>query len=448
MVYYLKYRIHWILSIKNIKETVLKKINSNSLLQGTVIIGAGTAISQIVALIVIPLLTRLYTPYEFGIMGLFASLVSLLIAFTSLRYEYAIPIPKDEEDAAHLLILCVSLTTIISTIVMVFFYASGNIITTYTEYGKVLPFLWLVFFGALGGGIYQSLNYWAIRRRDYHRITSTKINQSVSSAVTKVALGVLSFGSVGLIIGQIISQVAGIGTLVKGIIKNDLPHFQNITITKLAFVARKYVVFPIYNAPASILVSISLQAAPIFILSYMFGIEVVGWYTLAYQVLIAPLSLIAGSISQVLYGEIAEKLKSKPQDILLIFKDTTKKILYISVPCVLIISLCAPFVFPIVFGNVWKMAGFYCLPLIFVIVPQVVLTPTSKLDLYGCNDWKFYLEILRIGLIMIGFGIGIWLQTDPFYTLLIYGFFVSLFYFVLYYANIRAIENLIQKSCV
>ena len=100
---------------------------------------------------------------------------------------------------------------------------------------------------ALGAGTYQALNYWIIRRQDYATITYTQINQSISGNVSKLFFGILGFGSLGLLLGQVISSTSGVGLFVKKIRLSDRNSFSSISFSGLKRVAREYRDFPLFS---------------------------------------------------------------------------------------------------------------------------------------------------------------------------------------------------------
>ena len=74
---------------------------------------SGTTIAQAITLLLSPVLTRLYTPHEFGVIGTFLSIVAAIALIISLRYEIAIVLPKKEENAINLVALAAIITIII-----------------------------------------------------------------------------------------------------------------------------------------------------------------------------------------------------------------------------------------------------------------------------------------------------------------------------------------------
>lgn len=77
-----------------------------SFVRNVAVLAGGTAAGQAIVVLASPVLTRLYTPEDFGVLAVYASLLCVLSTVATLRYELAIPLPKRDEDAAALVVLC------------------------------------------------------------------------------------------------------------------------------------------------------------------------------------------------------------------------------------------------------------------------------------------------------------------------------------------------------
>jgi O-antigen/teichoic acid export membrane protein len=423
---------------------ILEKFDPTPLWRGALVIGSGTAIAQLITVITTPIITRLYNPADFGILGVYSAILTILVVIASLRYEFAIPLPKSSWKAANLLILCLVLILVIGVLLTISLFFISDLLFSFLNYQSIAPYFWLIIIGFFGMGIYQALVYWAIRQRDYIRITRTKINQSFGGSLSKILLGIFYVGPIGLIIGYLVSNIAGIWTFTRAIREKDSEHFKKISLPEIKEVAREYIEFPLYTVPGTLINAISLQI-PIFILSFMYDIQVVGWYSLAYGVMMLPSVLIANSITQAFYGEAAKNVRENPLLLKNLQIDTTKKLLFIAIPAIGIPSLLAPWLFPILFGSVWINAGWYCLPLSLVAFSNFIVSPTNKLVIYGFNNWNLYWNITRIVAIMVGFYIAFQLNLPPISTLLIFGFITLLLQGLLLVLNFCAIDTLVKK---
>jgi O-antigen/teichoic acid export membrane protein len=431
-----------------IKTRVLQKLplstSSSPLWKGILTISAGAAIAQSIGILSAPLITRLYLPNDYGVFALFSSILSILVVTASFRYEFAIPISKDDSEAANLFFLCLMLICVVSMIFLILMIFFGHMLSSFFHFETIYPYFWFLAIGIFGAGIYNILNYWAIRKRDYTRITYTRVSQSLAGSISKIAMGLFGVGTFGLIIGELLSQVTGIGTFLRQVWKKDRDNFKEISLSHIKRSAIQYSKFPLFSLPASVLNSVALQL-PVFMLSFIYGFQIVGFYSLAYTVLILPTSFISTSISQVYLGEAAKLILVNPQKLKIMYISITKQLLRIGLPIVIGIALIAPLLFPFIFGDIWKDAGWYCIPLSLVAFSSFVIGPTSNLGTFGFNHWQLGWDILRTCSLLVGFYITLTLNFVPIIALFLYGVIMCLLYALSYQLHIKAIGRLCKN---
>ncbi len=399
---------------------------------------------QLIAVLTTPLITRLYSPYDFGSLGLFSSIITITIVFVTLKYEYAIPVADSNDKAANLFLLCIILTLVISIICAVVFSLYGEYIFRLFNVQEISPYAGLLIIGIFGSGLYQILNFWQIRKQDYITISKVKINQNIFGSFSKIIFGLLSFSTYGLLVGFLISNISGTGIYLRSLWKKDRFDFFSVSLIRVKGVMVEFKKFPLYTAPATLFLAISEQL-PIFMLSSIYNLSVSGNYTLAYTVLSLPYALIAASMTQVFYGEAAKYAYSNPVHLKSQYIDITKKLISISLIMIIIPSSIAPLLFPIIFGNAWIQAGYYCLPLALVACSQFVILPTSRLSVYGYNNWDFAFNLSRLSVIFLGFLAAKKFNCNPFTALTIFSALSLILYFVLFLLNIRAFDRLIKR---
>jgi len=429
----------------SIRSRVISRISADPLFKGILIIGSGSAIAQILGIIFMPILTRIYPPEIFGTLAVFTSLLSILIICGSFKYEVAIPLPDTNDDAEYLVILSLVIVCALTGSLLTILLVLGDFLAGIFHFEFIKPYYWLFCVGFFVICIYQILLYWAIRSKDYLTITRTKIAQSLGGSGSKIILGLLSFGSIGLICGEIIGRMAGITTLGRAILPKIWLLIHDIDFHRLRSLAYKYKKFPTFSLPAGLINEISLQI-PILFLSAMFGFAIVGLYELSYLMLVMPVSLIANSLVQVFYGEAADIFRNKPNEILALYQKTTKQLLMFGAPLIFFGAIISPIVFPIIFGSAWKDAGMFSLPLSIGVVAGFVVSSTDRLDLYGYNHWVLYWNISRTLLIVAGFYLALLFGLSPVATILVFSLIMTLMYGICYMLNIKAIKQVMHKN--
>jgi O-antigen/teichoic acid export membrane protein len=428
------------------KITELKnRILSDPLSKGIVIIASGSIIAQLIGIITTLIITRLYSPSDFGVLGLFTATLSILAIAGGLRYDLALPLPTDDKDAANLFTFFLILLLITSVFLSIVIFLFGDLLLSFFQVASLKSFLILLIIGFFGTSLYGVFSLWVTRRKDYTRITYSKIYQSIGGSITKILFGIVSAGPQGLLIGQIVSQVMGIGTLFRYMWENDRASFHNVSFFRMVENAKKYIRFPLFSFPSGIINVLAFQL-PIFMLSAIYGLSVVGMYSLASSLLLVTSSLISTSMNQVYYAEISDMIRDNSQEIKNLYISTTRKLLIVGIPLIMIPCLLAPFLFPIIFGDIWKDAGFYCLPLSMVAIANFVISPTSNLSAYGFNHWALMWDISRTILLFMSFWIIQLLSLQILIALFIYSSVMALMYGVNYLLNIRAIDLWLQKD--
>ncbi len=429
------------------REKILELKNSilsDTLAKGIFIIASGTVIAQVIGIITTPIITRLYTPSDFGTLGLFTATLSILALAGGFRYELALPLPKDDEDAANLFIFFLLVLSVTSLCFLIIMYLLGDLILSFLHIDTLKAYVFLLIIGFFGASFYGALTFWVTRRRDYTRITHTRIYQSSGGSVSKILLGLFAVGPVGLIIGYLLSQILGIGTLVRYMWKNDRTFFGAISCSRMVKNARRYIQFPLFSFPAGIINSLALQL-PIFLLSAIYGLNVMGMYAFAYELLILPSSLISTSMLQVYYAEVSNMMRENSKEIKNLYIATTRKLFLLGIPLIIVPCLLAPFFFPLIFGELWRDAGLYCLPLAILALSNFIVSPTSMLSGYGFNHWTLIWDTSRTILVFVSFSVIQVLSLPVMIALFIYSSVMALMYGVNYLMNIRAISLYLQR---
>lgn len=415
-------------------------IVNNPLYRGVLILGSGTAVAQLIGIVSAPIITRLYTPSDLGVLAVYSSILAIFGIGATLNYELAYALPEENKDAVNLFGLCLILLCITTTgFALILLFGRDLLINTF-DLGSIEQYIWFLLIGFFGMGLYSMLNYWAIRQRDYARITYTKINQGAGGSVCKILLGILSFGPVGLILGHIVSQIAGITTLARAMWRKERENLKDISLSRMESVAKGYRNFPVFNFPASIVNTVSLQLPPLMLLA-LYDSQVVGFYALANMLVVLPGSLISGSMGLAYLGEASKMVREGSRELRSLYVRTLKHLSVIAIPLIGIPALCAPFVVPIIFGGVWVEAGWYCWPLAVMVIVQFVVSPMDHLQLYGYNHWTLMWDVTRVIGVIIAFYLSYSLKLSIIMTIITYALVMSGMYIISVMLNLKAIKR-------
>lgn len=387
--------------LNKIKQKLFQGESSN-VFRGmfTLLIGAGLA--RVVGLISIPILARIYSPEDYGVLALYTSFVAILAPFLTLRYVQAIPLPKTDTMAFNLFLLCFKLIVFGSVVVAIILFTFGETLFGWFNMQALMPWWWLVVIGAAGTAVYELFSLWATRKKQYKVIAKTQFTQSLIGNLAKIGLGLIAFKPGGLIVGQFLSQSAGITSFVKEVkydFKNLYPKIKN---KRQKFLAKYFQDFVWYRLPSQILMILSIQA-PVLMMAALYNKEVTGQLSLAMMVLSLPVGLIGSAMAKAYYAEIAELGKNNIKKITEITITVQKKLFLVGIPFAILVYLLSEFVFVIFFGEEWLLAGTFASILAPFILFQFTSSPLMEvINILGAQVVYLILHSLRIiGLLFI-----------------------------------------------
>lgn len=358
------------------KVSVLEQFKQGSSARNVLTLMSGTAIAQGLALGFAPVLTRIYKPEDFGVLGLYISIVGIFSVIICWRYELAIVLPRENKDAANILIMSIIINAgmcILALLGVVFF---ADTLSSWVGMPELVSWLWLMPISLFLSGLYQAFNYWSTRNKQFKRLSISKVNRAATGGGCQLGLGFLTnLGAGGLLGGYIFGQLAGAGVLIGQVLKNDckaiLDAISRSTMVKQAGKYRKY---PIYGSWPSLLNNLT-ASIPVFFFARFFDSAIVGFYSLGMRILQVPLSLIGMSISQVFFQRIAEEY-NRGGMIQPLVQKTFKRLFLLSLP-VLCVMLLAPPLFELLFGVEWRIAGVYVQILSPALAIKFVASPLS-----------------------------------------------------------------------
>jgi len=376
----------------------------------------GTTIAQSIPIAISPILTRIYTPEDFGVFALFVAITSIFGRIANGRYELAIMLPKKDEDAINIFALGFIIATMLSLfLLLVVVLFQGNIVKLLNndEIGIWLYFVPITVFFT---GLFNILNYFNNRKKQYKDLANANVIKSIVLAITQLSIGFLKQGVSGLISGQIVSQFLANTKLLLNILK-DKVLISKISKVKIIALAKRYKDFPKFSMLAIFSNTLSTHLINILISSF-YSVATLGFYSLVQKLLGMPSALIGSSIGQVFFQQ-ATKEKQETGKAINSFNSTVKKLIMIGLPSFGILFFIVEDLFAFVFGEEWRVAGMYAkivIPLFFIrfisstlstilivfekqkneLLINIILLSTSTFLIFIINDFLSFLYIFSI----------------------------------------------------
>lgn len=374
---------------------------SSKFISSVIKLAGGTAGAQGIYLISLPLLTRLYSPEDFGVLAVFTSLVAVCLVIGTARYEDAIIACRNIKTAHYLVGLIHRLSLISSFVVMI----SGIIYTLFFS-KDIYSGLILSFSIALSlflNSTYLSIYYLNNKLSNYNVMTKGKLIAAVTTAGVSILFGYLpAISSEGLIFGILA------GLLVNNIYlrrygADILLRSKQIQVRDLYAVARLFSHFPRYLIVSSFIDRLSSQLH-VLVFSHFFGDKVAGSIGLHNRVVSLPISIIGRSIGDVFKRTASECLKERGSCIRE-FTKVTFVLFSIASPITFVLYYFAPILFVFIFGPEWEQAGEFSSILAFNFLFAFVVSPVSCL-IYLESNQKYDLILQSILFVMLTLGMG------------------------------------------
>lgn len=371
---------------------------------------SGSAIAQVITIVVAPLTTRLFTPAELGVYTLVVSSVTMFGSVLSLRYDMSIVYEEDERNVHPLLLLSTFLCLTISALVAIgyYFYFAFFSSSGYPAWAAaIFTFIQCSLFGLV-----NVLNSYNNRRCQYGIMSAANVERTLFQNLAIVGTGFAHLGSTGLIAAQSLGYVFGVKKQATGLDK-ERELLCSVTRKDLELVGRKHWRQAAWSAPAAFANGFSYSIINYFI-EYLYSATVVGYYSISYRMLGLPTNVIAANISRV-FAERAAKDKQKDGNFLRIYKKTLLMMIAMSFPVAVLLVMVAPSLFGFVFGQGWEVAGVY----VRILTPMFVLRfiaggLNSSAMIAGKQYWDLIVQLmLVVGMIAsfaISFSLGLHIE--------------------------------------
>ncbi len=416
------------LEMQGLKSDFLKNV---SLLAG------GTASAQVLLVLASPLLTRIYTPDDFGLLAVYSALLALFLVISSLRYEMAIPLPESNKEAVHIVILSLIVVTAMTCVSSLMVLLFGTLLAEAVNLPNLAEYFWLLPIGVFFAGIYRILNYWAVRQKSFRDITITRISQTLTTLAIQFSF--YKFGGIALLFSQVSGQGTGCLRLARSALKHE--EFKSWTWAGVWRVIKRYKQFPIFSTWSGLFNTTGTQLPPLIVAAF-FSANSAGLFALAIRILNIPVSVLGGAIGQVYFSNLAEaKREGRLSELV---EKGVLNLLKLALPAGVWFMLVAPDLFAFAFGQEWKVAGEIARWMTPWILCQFISSPLSTLYfVLEKENWGFYFQssmlIVRIASLLIGV-----FYYDFFHALLIFSLSSALCYF-LYTINIVMLASVSLK---
>jgi len=423
----------------------LKKLFNLNFFRNTLVLLSGHVFNQLVLIISYPIISRLYQPEQFGIFAQVNAIYAVLLLISTLRYESAIIISIDDNEAKNLLALSIILLFIF--VVITFFclvlFADG--IADLLKSPRLKYYIYWIPLFILLASPQQIFYNWSIRKKEFKRANISNILKSSLNSIGRIIFGIYSANLLSLFLARSISLLFSMIQMIPVKIYNLFNKETYKSISRQAIIdsAKNHKDFPLFMSGGELINRIATSSVPL-ILSSFFGVKFLGFYAMANTALNIPLSVLRNSLQTVFMQEASERRRSQKT----IFGESIKisGLIFISglIPLILLI-LFGPEIFRLILGLKWEKSGEIAQILIpwffmtIVAAPYTALVPVMNLQKY----FLIFQSTLLATRILLIIGVFFLFHAEEFvlFSLMLHGVFFNLFHIIYVSIVTFKIEN-------
>ncbi|HCZ5543081.1 TPA: type 8 capsular polysaccharide synthesis protein Cap8K [Staphylococcus aureus] len=347
-----------------------------------------SGIAQVILIITTPIITRLYSPAEFGEFTIFSNIAMILIPIINARYDLLIVNAKNDRSANILSQISFLISLLILLILIPILAISAWLYPNF-----ILDFIFIIimlFLVSLTNIFTNYLN----KERKYKVLSLINVFRAGSMALLQIIFGLLSLGSLGLIIGFSLSYITGI-TLGYKTFKKHFNIVRNKEETKALFLENKNQL--VYSTPSILLNSLSFSVV-VFFIGILYTNTEVGIYGMAIRVLGIPVTIISLGLSKIFMQQANDYYieRGNFRNLLLKFSST---LVIVSIILYVPLYLFSEELVNILLGHSWVDA----ITIIKIVIPLFVIRLiVSTVSLSVIVLQKQQLELILQALFLIG----------------------------------------------
>jgi O-antigen/teichoic acid export membrane protein len=405
---------------------------------------SGIGIGQILSLLSLPLLTRLYTSEQIGayffvyaLAGIGSAILSLQSHLTIVRanslheahqnLSYSITINL----ATHFFLMVICGMVYVSPLMGTFIGKAGVLLL----YCPVLSFLM---------STQLSFDNFYNHQQQYKKLRRLKISRSAIMVGLQLLLPLIWNGNVHFLV---LAQIAGLALVLA---------LNWMEVKPLIIVGNKHCWAQyreqqkdilIYSTAISIVNTISTNI-PYLLITYFFGAGMTGYYGMAHRIVGMPLNLLGESIGVVFYQKGAQ-LKNYSHKLKPLFSKTLSMLVKFGIGPALVALLLAKPIFTVLLGSDWTTTG----TILQIITPWLFLVYVNSAISYLISILQFQqhwikYEVAHLAVRSLAIWIGYWYFQNPTISialLTVVGVAFNIFFLMVFIAKIKAYEHHIKQ---
>lgn len=356
-----------------------------------------TAMGQLTFVLALPLLSRQFTPADFGLFTIYLSIVNICGPIAGLKFDSALYGASSREHARPILALAMATILVLSlcaAAALSLFGARlpGALAPASATLGLLTPL------GVLLAGLWAATSAWAVRCNAMKTLALARFLQPATMTALQLAAGLAGGSAVSLIVAHLISHVLYSSfILLRTLRASEVREVFWPPLSQLTRNAGENRRFPLYVMPAHVASQMVANAPPI-LLGSLFGAEIAGLVGMAYRLVLAPVAVVSLSLGHVFTSEVCggagtRAVKALAGKILLV------SVIFVCLPILAFGALAPSFAGPLL-GAKWAATGQICFAFSIFAAAQALAAPFVEItSIYRFQIMRFTAELSTCALV-------------------------------------------------
>ena len=425
------------------KINLLEKIKENEVLRSISILVSGNIIGRLIALLTLPIVSRLYSLEDFGENSVIIATAGIIVNLGGLGLNSAVMAPSSDKESSIVFKVALYSSLSIYLFLLVFFLVLSP---WYELVQTTLPYLltcFLIFLLAISSQLNSLLNIYVNRKGMNRVLFNNAIISAVSTLVITIPFGLMSFGVIGLVGAALISGLV----CALQMIYYANPFKEEIIWSDFITIFKKYKDFIFYQYPSNFIGNFA-ALYPMRFFSSNFGNVKLGTYNMNDRILGIPLNFLAAPITTI-YFRTASQQKNQLDQLARFTYRLIKNIMLVAIIPIIVLVLWGEELFGFVLGNQWSAAG----KMASVLVIQYVFNFCSNSISYcrvALNRQKLnlWVTIIRLILTVISLFFGVYIYEDLFDIVVLFSISMTLFFIIDIALNFYAMQRYIVRFLI
>lgn len=367
---------------------------------------AGNVLAQIVHVVTILVVVGgFFEPADYGAYAVGMSFVGILSSIACLRYELGIVSARGHVAAANIALASAAIAAIVSLIGYLLVGPLIDLFARRMTLGATAPVIAsLVFFKALD----QIAGSLLFRREAYFQYSVLRVMQALLLLAGFSLAAAGSATTAGMLVATLVSYVAfavgGFGIAARYF------SFRGVRLARMRSLLRSNQEFLRYSTPQT-LIDNALAHGINFVLAAFAGAGVVGYYNFLQRVIKAPLALLFGAVSQVLFRFCATN-RDDPPLVASVLSRTNRYVVGGLVVAQLAVFFVQEFFEFLPFPDRWAGLRDYILPFSVWLLSSFLFSPFATLPVVYNKQRQFFVaatsyNLLALAALMLMFRAGL-----------------------------------------